>query len=59
MSTSEILQAHLPTSKVVKAFNHICRCPLLLTDSLLARQPPLSAGPRLLFVCAGMVWVLR
>jgi 8-hydroxy-5-deazaflavin:NADPH oxidoreductase len=37
-TTSELLQAHLPTSKVVKAFNHIYAAQLT-TDGLPARNP--------------------
>jgi predicted dinucleotide-binding enzyme len=44
-TTSELLQAHLPTSKVVKAFNHIYAA-ALTTDG----QPPGSSNRRALAV---------
>ena len=44
-TTSELLQAHLPTSKVVKAFNHIAAAQLT-TDG----QPPGSKGRRALVI---------
>ena len=37
-TTSELLQAHLPTSKVVKAFNHIYAAALTPTGSPLERR---------------------
>jgi predicted dinucleotide-binding enzyme len=44
-TTSELLQAHLPTSKVVKAFNHI-HAPQLTTDG----RPPGTRGRRALVI---------
>ena len=41
-TTSELLQAHLPTSKVVKAFNH-------LRAEILASDPKADGGRRVLF----------
>jgi hypothetical protein len=37
-TTSELLQAHLPTSKVVKAFNHIYASALTTDDHPPARR---------------------
>jgi predicted dinucleotide-binding enzyme len=44
-TTSELLQAHLPTSKVVKAFNHIYAAQLT-TDG----RPPRTQGRRALVI---------
>lgn len=44
-TTSELLQAHLPTSKVVKAFNHI-----YAADLTTHGQPPASANRRALAI---------
>jgi predicted dinucleotide-binding enzyme len=46
MSTSEILQAHLPTSKVVKAFNHIYAAALTNDGQPAGAPTPLSQQAR-------------
>ena len=45
-TTSELLQAHLPTSKVVKAFNHIYAAQLTTDGQPTGLEEPARAGDR-------------